>query len=161
MVVALVLFISAVTRGGLYCVITVLQARTRGMTLMRMPCSVWGIFVASIMGLLAFPALFVAAIMMLLDQIVGTSFFMPAVISMGQQLEHGGGSPILFQHLFWFFGHPEVYIVALPAFGIVSDLISVHARTNIFGYRLMVLSIVLLGALRFFLRAPHIYVRKI
>src|SRR3546814_867956 len=128
------------------------------MTLMRMPCSVWGIFVASIMGLLAFPALFVAAIMMLLDRIVGTSFFMPAVISMGQQLEHGGGSPILFQHLFWFFGHPEVYIVALPAFGIVSDLISVHARKNIFGYRMMVWAIVIIGALSFFVWAHHMYV---
>src|SRR3546814_4303953 len=107
MLVSLAVFIIAFTMGGLNYVTTVLQARTRGMTLMRMPCSVWGIFVASIMGLLAFPALFVAAIMMLLDRIVGTSFFMPAVISMGQQLEHGGGSPILFQQLFWFFGHPE------------------------------------------------------
>ena len=158
MLVSLAVFIIAFTMGGLNYVTTVLQARTRGMTLMRMPCSVWGIFVASIMGLLAFPALFVAAIMMLLDRIIGTSFFMPAVISMGQQLEHGGGSPILFQHLFWFFGHPEVYIVALPAFGIVSDLISVHARKNIFGYRMMVWAIVIIGALSFFVWAHHMYV---
>src|SRR3546814_7446594 len=107
------------------------------------------------MGLLAFPALFVAAIMMLLDRIVGTRFFMPAVIAMGQQLEHGGGSPILFKHLFWFFGHPEVHIVALPAFGIVSDLISVHTRKDIFGYRVMVWAIVIIGALSFIDWAPN------
>ena len=93
---------------------TVLQARTRGMTLMRMPLAVWGIFVATIVGLLAFPALLVAGVMLLLDRVLGTSFFMPEMLSMGEAGDHGGGSPILFQHLFWFFGHPEVYIVALP-----------------------------------------------
>jgi len=158
MLTSLVLFIIGFTMGGLNYVVTVLQARTRGMTLMRMPCSVWGIFVASIMALLAFPALFVASIMMLLDRIAGTSFFMPSIVSMGQQLGYHGGSPILFQHLFWFFGHPEVYIVALPAFGIVSDLISVHARKNIFGYRMMVWAIVIIGALSFFVWAHHMYV---
>src|SRR3546814_20476778 len=105
--------------GGLNYVTTVLQARCKGMTLMRMPLSVWGIFTASIMGLLAFPALFVAAIMMLLDHLAGTSFFIPTLFSFGQTTDTVGGNPILFQHLFWFFGHPEVYIVALPAFGIV------------------------------------------
>ena len=158
MLVSLALFIVGFTMGGLNYVVTVLQARTRGMTLMRMPCSVWGIFVASIMALLAFPALFVASIMMLLDRVAGTSFFMPSIVSMGQQLGYQGGSPILFQHLFWFFGHPEVYIVALPAFGIVSDLISVHARKNIFGYRMMVWAIVIIGALSFFVWAHHMYV---
>jgi cytochrome c oxidase subunit 1 len=158
MLVSLAIFIIAFTMGGLNYVTTVLQARTRGMTLMRMPLSVWGIFIASIMGLLAFPALFVAAIMMLLDHLVGTSFFMPAMQSMGQTSTTVGGSPILFQHLFWFFGHPEVYIVALPAFGIVSDLISVHARKNIFGYRMMVWAIVIIGALSFVVWAHHMYV---
>jgi cytochrome c oxidase subunit I len=158
MLVSLALFIIAFTMGGLNYVTTVLQARTRGMTLMRMPLSVWGIFIAAIMGLLAFPALFVAAIMMLLDHLAGTSFFMPAMQSMGQTTGTTGGSPILFQHLFWFFGHPEVYIVALPAFGIVSDLISVHARKNIFGYRMMVWAIVIIGALSFLVWAHHMYV---
>jgi cytochrome c oxidase subunit 1 len=158
MLASLAIFIIAFTMGGLNYVTTVLQARTRSMTLMRMPLSVWGIFIASIMGLLAFPALFVAAIMMMLDHLAGTSFFMPAMQTMGQTASTVGGSPILFQHLFWFFGHPEVYIVALPAFGIVSDLISVHARKNIFGYRMMVWAIVIIGGLSFLVWAHHMYV---
>src|SRR5258708_26660481 len=128
------------------------------MTMMGMPLSVWGIFIATILALLAFPALFVGAIMMMLDRVLGTSFFMPAMVSQGDLLGYRGGSPILFQHLFWFFGHPEVYIVALPAFGIVSDLISTHARKNIFGYRMMVWAIVIIGGLSFIVWAHHMFV---
>ena len=155
---SLALFIVAFTMGGLNYVTTVLQARTRGMTLMRMPLSIWGILMATVLGLLAFPALFVSAVMMSLDKLAGTSFFMPAVISMGEQLDYGGGSPVLFQHLFWFFGHPEVYIVALPAFGIVSDLLSTHARKNIFGYRMMVWALLAIGGISFVVWAHHMYV---
>ncbi len=158
MLVSLALFIIGFTMGGLNYVTTVLQARTRGMSLMRMPLTVWGIFVATILALLAFPALFVGAVMMTLDKLLGTSFFMPGIVEMGEYLEYGGGSPLLFQHLFWFFGHPEVYIVALPGFGIVSDLISVHARRNIFGYRMMVWAIVAIGGLSFVVWAHHMYV---
>src|ERR1700720_1854181 len=158
MLVSLILFIIGFTMGGLNYVVTVLQARTRRMTLMRLPLTVWGIFTATVMALLAFPALFVASVMMLFDRTLGTSFFMPALVEMGQQLKYGGGSPLLFQHLFWFFGHPEVYIVALPAFGIISDLISTHARKNIFGYRMMVWAIVAIGALSFVVWAHHMYV---
>jgi cytochrome c oxidase subunit 1 len=158
MLVSLLIFIVATTMGGLNYVTTVLQARTQGMTLLRMPLSVWGIFVATILALLAFPALFVSGVMMLLDKTLGTSFFMPALVSMGQTSAHQGGSPLLFQHLFWFFGHPEVYIVALPAFGIVSDLISVHARKSIFGYRTMVWAIVVIGGLSFVVWAHHMFV---
>jgi cytochrome c oxidase subunit I len=158
MLVSLAIFIVAATMGGLNYVTTVLQARTNGMTLMRMPLTVWGIFVATIMALLAFPALFVSAVMMLFDKLLGTSFFMPEIVSMGEPLGYQGGSPVLFQHLFWFFGHPEVYIVALPAFGIVSDLISVHARKNIFGFRMMVWAIVFIGVLSFVVWAHHMYV---
>ena len=158
MLVSLALFIVGFTMGGLNYVVTVLQGRARGMTLMRMPLTVWGIFTATVMALLAFPALFVAAVMMLFDKLLGTSFFMPNLVSMGERLKYGGGSPILFQHLFWFFGHPEVYIVALPAFGIVSDLISTHARRPIFGYRMMVWAIVVIGALSFMVWAHHMYV---
>jgi cytochrome c oxidase subunit 1 len=158
MLASLIVFIVAFTMGGLNYVTTVLQARTKGMTLMRMPLSVWGIFVATILGLLAFPALLVSGIMMTLDKLIGTSFFMPAIVSMGEQLEYSGGSPVLFQHLFWFFGHPEVYIVALPAFGIVSDILSTHARKNIFGYRMMVWAILAIGGLSFIVWAHHMYV---
>ena len=158
MLISLAVFIVAFTMGGLNYVTTILQARTRGMSLMRMPLSIWGIFMATVLGLLAFPALFVSAVMMILDKTIGTSFFMPAISSLGEQLDYSGGSPLLFQHLFWFFGHPEVYIVALPAFGIVSDLISTHARKNIFGYRMMVWAIVAIGVLSFIVWAHHMYV---
>ncbi len=158
MLISLALFIVGFTMGGLNYVVTVLQSRTRGMTLMRMPLTIWGIFTATILALLAFPALLVGAVMMLFDRLLGTSFFMPNIVEFGEHLSYGGGSPILFQHLFWFFGHPEVYIVALPAFGIVSDLISVHARRHIFGYRLMVWAIVIIGALSFIVWAHHMYV---
>ena len=158
MLISLAFFVIGFTMGGLNYVVTVLQARTRGMSLMRLPLTVWGIFMATILALLAFPALLVSAVMMTLDSVLGTSFFMPAIVSMGQTLDYSGGSPVLFQHLFWFFGHPEVYIVALPAFGIVSELISVHARKNIFGYRLMVWAIVVIGGLSFVVWAHHMYV---
>jgi len=158
MLLSLAVFIVGFTMGGLNYVVTVLQARTRGMSLMRLPLTVWGIFIATILALLAFPALLVSAIMMLLDLLIGTSFFMPAMVSLGEQTAYDGGTPLLFQHLFWFFGHPEVYIVALPAFGIVSDLLSTHARKAIFGYRMMVWAIVAIGGLSFIVWAHHMYV---
>ena len=158
MLVSLLIFIVATTMGGLNYVTTVLQARCEGMTLLRMPLTVWGIFVATILALVGFPALFVSGVMLLLDRTLGTSFFMPALVSMGQLTNYKGGSPLLFQHLFWFFGHPEVYIVALPAFGIVSDLISVHARKSIFGYRMMVWAILAIGVLSVVVWAHHMFV---
>ena len=158
MLASLAVFIIGFTMGGLNYLTTVLQLRTRGMSLMRMPLTVWAIFTATVLALLAFPALLVSAIMMTLDTLLGTSFFMPAIISAGAQTDYSGGSPVLFQHLFWFFGHPEVYIVALPAFGLVSDIISVHARKAIFGYRMMVWAIVAIGALSFIVWAHHMYV---
>ena len=158
MLASLAVFIIAFTMGGLNYVTTVLQARTHGMTLMRMPLTIWGIFTATVLGLLAFPALLVSAIMMMLDKLIGTSFFMPALVSLGENLDYTGGSPVLFQHLFWFFGHPEVYIVALPAFGMVSDVLATHARKNIFGYRMMVWAIVAIGGLSFVVWAHHMYV---
>ncbi|PWG64647.1 cytochrome c oxidase subunit I [Sediminicurvatus halobius] len=158
MLLSLAVFIAGFTMGGLNYVVTVLQMRARGMTLMRLPLTIWGIFMATVLALLAFPALFVAALMMLLDRGLGTSFFLPEMLVAGEPSDSTGGSPLLFQHLFWFFGHPEVYIVALPAFGIVSDLIATHARRNIFGYRMMVWAIIAIGALSFVVWAHHMYV---
>jgi len=158
MLISLGIFVVAFTMGGLNYVTTILQARTRGMTLMRLPLSIWGIFTATVLGLFAFPALLVSAIMLGFDLLLGTSFFMPAMMELGEQSSYDGGSPILFQHLFWFFGHPEVYIVALPAFGLVSDVISTHARKNIFGYRMMVWAIIAIGGLSFMVWAHHMYV---
>ena len=153
MLASLAVFVVAFTMGGLNYVTTILQARTSGMTLMRMPLTVWTILLATILGLFAFPALFVAGTMMALDAVLGTSFFMPLT------KDHaGGGSPLLFQHLFWFFGHPEVYIVALPTFGIISDVLSVHARRPIFGYRMMVWATLAIGVLSFLVWAHHMYV---
>ena len=158
MLISLGVFIIAFTMGGLNYVTTILQARARGLTMMRLPLSVWGILVATVLGLFAFPALLVSAIMMTFDLTLGTSFFMPAIMAAGEQMDYNGGSPILFQHLFWFFGHPEVYIVALPAFGLVSDVLSTHARKNIFGYRMMVWAIIAIGGLSFIVWAHHMYV---
>jgi cytochrome c oxidase subunit I len=158
MIVSLAIFIIGFTMGGLNYIVTVLQARTRGLTLMRLPLSIWGIFLATVLAMLAFPALLVAALMMLLDLLLGTSFFMPAMVALGEQRGYDGGSPLLFQHLFWFFGHPEVYIVALPAFGVVSDILATHARKNIFGYRMMVWALVAIGGLSFVVWAHHMYV---
>src|SRR6185369_5576818 len=132
MLVSLLIFIVATTMGGLNYVTTVLQLRCEGMTLMRMPLSVWGIFVATILALLAFPALFVASVMMMLDRLLGTSFFMPSLVSQGQHLGYNGGSPILFQLLICSLSHPEVYPAAPPTFAIVSGFPCTPARKNIF-----------------------------
>lgn len=166
MLVSLAIFIAAATMGGLNYVVTVLQLRTKGMTLMRMPLSIWGIFTASVLALLAFPALFVGAVMMMFDKLLGTSFFMPAIVDAAGNLiaagadkpPYGGGSPLLFQHLFWYFGHPEVYIVALPAFGVISDVLSTHARKTIFGYHMMVWAILAIGIISFIVWAHHMFV---
>lgn len=157
MLISLILFIIGFTMGGLNYVTTVLQLRTKGMTLMRMPLAVWGIFVATILALLAFPALFVGCVMMLIDKLAGSSFFIPTIVQFGQVLPREGGSPLLFQHLFWYFGHPEVYIVILPAMGVISEIIAVHSRKPIFGYPMMVFSIVVIGALSFVVWAHHMY----
>jgi cytochrome c oxidase subunit 1 len=158
MLLSLAVFVAAGTMGGLNYVTTVLQARAGGMTLLRLPLSVWGIFVGSVLALLAFPALFVGGVMLLLDSVAGTSFFIPVVTLFGRQLGHEGGNPILFQHLFWYFGHPEVYIVILPAMGLVSDIIANGARKPIFGYKAMILSILAIGAISFVVWAHHMFV---
>ena len=157
MLVSLAVFIVAATMGGLNYVVTVLQYRCRGLTMMRLPLTVWGIFVATLLALFAFPALLVSAIMMLFDILLGTSFFMPAIIESGSPLDHNGGSPILFQHLFWFFGHPEVYILILPGFGMISHIVSTFSKKPVFGYLGMAYAMVAIGVVGFVVWAHHMY----
>ena len=157
MLLSLSLFVIGFTMGGLNYIITILQARTRGMTLMRMPLTIWGIFTATILAMLAFPALIVSCIMMTLDSLLGTSFFMPAMVQMGEHLKYGGGSPILFQHLFWFFGHPEVYILIIPAFGIISIIISSSYQKIIFGNQSMIFAMSCISLLGSVVWGHHMY----
>ena len=157
MLISLSIFVVGFTMGGLNYVITVLQARTRGMTLMRMPLTVWGIFTATCLALFAFPALIVSCIMMTLDNLLGTSFFMPAMSTFGEQSDYSGGSPILFQHLFWFFGHPEVYILIIPTFGIISQTISTSISSLLFALQSKILAKTCISFLGTIVWSHHLY----
>ena len=157
MLISLVLFVAGFTMGGLNYIVTTLQYRTQGMTLMRLPLTVWGIFTATVLAMFAFPALLVGCIMMTLDNVLGTSFFMPTIISMGEKLGTEGGSPILFQHLFWFFGHPEVYILIIPAFGIISIIISSSYQKIIFGNQSMIFAMSCISLLGSLVWGHHMY----
>ncbi len=156
-IVSLVLFVVSVLLGGINYVTTVLNLRTKGMTLWRMPLTIWAFFVTAILGILSFPVLASGFFMLTFDRALGTSFFLSEIFIEGQALERIGGSPVLYQHLFWFLGHPEVYIIILPAMGLVSEVLSVHARKPIFGYKAMVLSILAIGFLSFIVWAHHMF----
>ncbi len=155
--VSLVLFVVSVLLGGINYITTVLNLRTKGMTLWRMPLTIWAFFVTAILGLLSFPVLASGFFMLIMDRSMGTSFFLSEIFIQGQALDRIGGSPVLYQHLFWFLGHPEVYIIILPAMGLVSEVLSVHARKPIFGYKAMVLSILAIGFLSFIVWAHHMF----
>ncbi len=155
--VSLTLFVVSVLLGGINYVTTVLNLRTKGMTLWRMPLTIWAFFVTAILGILSFPVLASGFFMLIFDRGLGTSFFLSEIFIEGQALDRVGGSPILFQHLFWFLGHPEVYIIILPAMGLTSEVLSVHARKPIFGYKAMVLSILAIGFLSFIVWAHHMF----
>jgi cytochrome c oxidase subunit I len=155
--VSLTLFVVSVLLGGINYITTVLNLRTKGMSLWRMPLTIWAFFVTAILGLLSFPVLASGFFMLIFDRSLGTSFFLSDIFIAGQALDRVGGSPILYQHLFWFLGHPEVYIIILPAMGIVSEVMSVHARKPIFGYRAMVYSIMAIGFLSFIVWAHHMF----
>ncbi|MEM0993112.1 MAG: cbb3-type cytochrome c oxidase subunit I [Bacteroidota bacterium] len=154
---SLVLFVVSVLLGGVNYITTVLNLRTKGMSLWRMPLTIWAFFVTAIIGLLSFPVLVSCFLLLMFDRGLGTSFYLSEIFIGGQALEHVGGSPILYQHLFWFLGHPEVYIIILPAMGIVSEVLSVHARKPIFGYRAMVYSILAIAFLSFLVWAHHMF----
>ncbi|MEL6802734.1 MAG: cbb3-type cytochrome c oxidase subunit I, partial [Bacteroidota bacterium] len=138
---SLVFFVVSVLLGGINYVTTVLNLRTKGMSMWRLPLPIWAFFVTAIIGLLSFPVLVSAFFLLICDRSLGTSFYLSEIYIGGAALDHVGGSPILYQHLFWFLGHPEVYIIILPAMGIVSEVLSVHARKPVFGYKAMVYSI--------------------
>ena len=155
--ISLVLFVVSVLLGGINYITTVLNLRTKGMSMWRLPLPIWAFFVTAIIGLLSFPVLTSAFFLMMLDRGIGTSFYLSDIYIGGQALDHVGGSPILYQHLFWFLGHPEVYIIILPAMGIVSEVLSVHARKPIFGYKAMVFSILAIAFLSFIVWAHHMF----
>src|SRR5882672_2973307 len=158
-ITALALFTASGLMGGLNYVTTILTMRTKGLSMMRLPLTQWSLLITAILGLLAFPVLLAAAILLTFDRAGGTSFFIPSGIIMNNRLlGNSGGHPLLWQHLFWFFGHPEVYIVILPAMGMASDILSTFCRKPIFSYKMMVYSMVSIAGLSFVVWGHHMFV---
>ncbi|GAA4316128.1 cytochrome c oxidase subunit I [Nibribacter koreensis] len=156
--ISMALFIVSQLLGGVNYITTVINLRTRGLSMSKLPLTIWAFFLTAVLGLLAFPVLFSAALLLIFDRSFGTSFFLSDIYVAGEALSHTGGSPVLFQHLFWFLGHPEVYIVILPTFGIVSEVIATCARKPIFGYRAMIGSMLGIALLSFIVWAHHMFV---
>ena len=156
--VSMVFFIASTLLGGINYVTTIINLRTEGMTFTRLPLTIWAFFLTAIIGILSFPVLVAAALLLVFDRSFGTSFYLSDIYIGGEALANQGGSPILFQHLFWFLGHPEVYIVILPALGITSEIISTNSRKPIFGYRAMIGSMIGIGILSFVVWAHHMFV---
>lgn len=159
-IISLVFFILSTLMGGINYIATILNMRTKGLTMTRLPLSTWGLLFTAIMGLLSFPVLLAAFVLLLFDRNGGTSFYLSDIFmtSTARALPYEGGSAILYQHLFWFLGHPEVYIVIFPAFGMVSEIISVNSRKPIFGYTAMVYSMFGILSLSFMVWAHHMFV---
>ncbi|TYR38511.1 cytochrome c oxidase subunit I [Sphingobacterium phlebotomi] len=156
--VSMTLFIASQVLGGVNYISTVLNMRTKGMDLWKMPLTIWAFFLTAIVGLLSFPVLVSAVVLLFFDRSVGTSFYLSDLVVQGEILPNEGGSPILFQHLFWFLGHPEVYIVVMPALGLTSEIISTNSRKPIFGYHAMVYSLVGITVLSFIVWGHHMFV---
>jgi len=156
--VSMTLFVVSSLMGSLNYIVTVLNLRTKGMNMTRMPLTIWAFFVTAILGVLSFPVLFSAVLLLMMDRLMGTSFYLSDIIVGGEMLANHGGSPILYQHLFWFLGHPEVYIVLLPALGLSSEIISTNSRKPIFGYRAMIGSILAIGFLSFIVWGHHMFI---
>jgi len=156
--VSMAMFIVSSLLGGLNYIATILNMRTKGMSMTRMPLTMWAILFTAILGVLSFPVLLSGAILLLFDRNLGTSFYLSDIYVQGQILPNEGGSAILFQHLFWFLGHPEVYIILLPAMGMVSEILSVNSRKPIFGYMAMVGSLFAICILAFLVWAHHMFV---
>jgi cytochrome c oxidase subunit 1 len=156
-ITSIAIFCIASLMGALNFITTTLDLRAKGMTLMRMPLTVWSWFITAILGLLAFGVLLSAGILLLMDRNLGTSFYVPLVVVNGQIMGHKGGSPLLWQHLFWFFGHPEVYIAILPGMGVASQILSTFSRKPIFGYRAMVYAMLSIGFFGFMVWGHHMF----
>jgi len=157
-IISIAIFCGASLMGALNFIATTVDLRARGLSLMRMPLTVWAWFITAIVALLAFGVLLAAGILLLLDRVAGTSFFIPGGLVVTEKLlPHEGGSPLLWQHLFWFFGHPEVYIAILPSMGIASHVLATFSRKPIFGYRAMVYAIATIGFLGFCVWGHHMF----
>jgi cytochrome c oxidase subunit I len=156
-ITSIAIFCIASLMGALNFITTTLDLRAKGMTLMRMPLTVWSWFITAILGLLAFGVLLSAGILLLMDRNLGTSFYVPLIVVNGQVLAHKGGSPLLWQHLFWFFGHPEVYIAILPGMGVASQVLSTFSRKPIYGYKAMVFAMLSIGFLGFMVWGHHMF----
>ncbi|MCC6599572.1 MAG: cbb3-type cytochrome c oxidase subunit I [Crocinitomicaceae bacterium] len=156
--ISMVLFVVSSLLGGLNYIVTIINLRTKGMKMTRLPLTVWALLVTAILGVLSFPVLVSCVILLIMDRSFGTAFYLSDIFIQGEALDVTGGSPLLFQHLFWFLGHPEVYIVILPALGISSEIISTNSRKPIFGYRAMIGSILAIGFLSFIVWGHHMYV---
>lgn len=156
--ISMAIFIASSLIGSLNYIATVLNLRTKGMSMTRMPLTIWAFLVTAILGVLSFPVLLSAALLLIMDRTFGTSFYLSDIIVGGEMLDNVGGSPVLYQHLFWFLGHPEVYIVLLPALGLSSEIISTNSRKPIFGYRAMIGSILAIGFLSFIVWGHHMFV---
>ncbi len=156
--IAMSIFIVSSLLGGLNYIVTILNLRAKGMSMTRLPLTIWAFLLTAIIGVLSFPVLLSAALLLVFDRSFGTSFYLSDIFIGGQVLDHAGGSPILFEHLFWFLGHPEVYIVLLPALGITSEIISTMSRKPIFGYRAMIGSMMAIAFLSFIVWGHHMFV---
>ncbi|MFV8321506.1 MULTISPECIES: cytochrome c oxidase subunit I [unclassified Flavobacterium] len=156
--VSMAIFIASSLMGSLNYVVTVINLRTKGMTMTRLPLTIWAFFVTAIIGIVSFPVLLSAALLLIFDRSFGTSFFLSDIYIAGEVLHYQGGSPVLFEHLFWFLGHPEVYIVLLPALGITSEVIATNSRKPIFGYRAMIMSILAIAFLSTIVWGHHMFI---
>ena len=156
--VSMAIFIASSLLGSLNYVVTVINLRTKGMSMTRLPLTIWAFFITAIIGIISFPVLLSAALLLIMDRSFGTSFFLSDIYLAGEVLNYQGGSPVLFEHLFWFLGHPEVYIVLLPALGITSEVIATNARKPIFGYRAMIMSIIAIAFLSTIVWGHHMFI---
>ncbi|MBS1535638.1 MAG: cbb3-type cytochrome c oxidase subunit I [Bacteroidetes bacterium] len=155
--VSMAIFIASSLLGSLNYIVTVLNLRTKGMKMTRLPLTIWAFFITAVIGVISFPVLLSAALMLIMDRSFGTSFFLSDIYIAGEVLHYQGGSPVLFEHLFWFLGHPEVYIVLLPALGITSEVIATNARKPIFGYRAMIMSMIAIAFLSTIVWGHHMF----